>query len=492
MHLSLAFAIATLVSGFHAERSLAAGEKHIYQVSLAGGEALLATIEQKSIATVVEIEGPGQTATMRSASIDFTALLGGDYRLTVTAADSGTYVLRVDRILNAAENAKRLMQASLPSPKLYDLWLASLTDAAAIDRFLATRANAPAAFEVVPINATESRVIYVVGGDDDTERVVMNGGPEFGVLMRRLGKTNLFFGTQIVPNDARFDYSFALREVHHAGQVEVTDIVSRGPWLLEMPQAPPQPETVADASIAHGRLTRTSIRSKRLNEEREIVVYTPAAYDGKTMCNLLIALDGDVYDARIPAATILDHLIASRRIAATIAVLVMPMGKRNRDLTGSPDFASFVAEELVPWVRANYAIGEGSKRVAVAGLSFGGFGAAYCAMRHPAVLGNVISQSGAFWITKDWQSVRPPYPHDTGMLIEAFKQSERLPIRFYIEVGRFDLGAAILGSNRELRDVLQVKGYDVVYREFDGGHDVAEWRGSFAGAVESIFVARLD
>ena len=83
--------------------------------------------------------------------------------------------------------------------------------------------------------------------------------------------------------------------------------------------------------------------------------------------------------------------------------------------------------------------------------------------------------------------MRPPYPHDTGLLIEEFKQRERLPIRFYLEVGRFDLGAAILGSNRELRDVLQVKGYDVIYREFDGGHDVAEWRGSLAGALASIF-----
>lgn len=499
---------ATLVPGFTVQKTLGGAEEHVYEVRLAAGEALIANVDQQGVDVVIEIDGPrGAAARFDSPNgdhgpepIDFTALADGVYRLVLRAgnmsAPPGTYVLRVDRVIGAIENAKRLMKASCPSATLYDVWLSSLSDPAAVDRFLASRSGRPAAFEIVPLNAAESRVVYVVGGDSDTERVIISGGPEFGVVMRRLGRTNLFFGTQVIPNDARFEYSFALREVHHAGrggEVEVAEIVSKGPWLLEMPNAPPQPDTVADAKTPAGAVERATIQSEKLAENRDLVVYTPPNYDRKHDCNLLIVFDGGVYGgvehAPIPTPTILDHLIASQRIAPTVAILVMSMGKRNRDLTGNPAFAAFVAGELVPWARAHYAIADGADRVAVAGSSFGGFAAAYCALHHPSVIGNVISQSGAYWVTTDWQSIRPPYPHDTGMLIDAFKQSERLPIRFYLDVGRFDLGAALLGSNRELRDVLQTKGYEVDYHEFDGGHDESQWRGSLSDALLFVFGA---
>lgn len=184
-------------------------------------------------------------------------------------------------------------------------------------------------------------------------------------------------------------------------------------------------------------------------------------------------------------------MIGAHEIRPAIAVFVLNMGRRNRDLTGDPAFANFIAEELVPWMRSRYAIHPGPGAVAVGGSSFGGFAASYTALLHSDVIGNVISQSGAYWITRDWQSVRPPYPHDTGMLIEEFKSRPHLPIRFYLEVGRFDLGAALLGANRELRDVLQVKGYEVDYREFDGGHDIAQWRSSLGDALISIFGTRV-
>jgi enterochelin esterase family protein len=49
-------------------------------------------------------------------------------------------------------------------------------------------------------------------------------------------------------------------------------------------------------------------------------------------------------------------------------------------------------------------------------------------------------------------------------------------------------GGAIsqLETNRRLRDVLRVKGYDVVYREFNGAHDYPCWRAGFADALTSL------
>jgi enterochelin esterase family protein len=58
-----------------------------------------------------------------------------------------------------------------------------------------------------------------------------------------------------------------------------------------------------------------------------------------------------------------------------------------------------------------------------------------------------------------------------------------------MEVGRFD---ALLGINREMRDVLLLKNYPVTYREFDGGHDYLWWRGSFADGLLSLIGQNRD
>ena len=495
-----------LTSGMRVQRALAAGVTHRYQAMLPSGAAVLGEVEQQGIDVVIDVYSPNgkQLARLDSPNgangpepIDFTAPTSGTYRFLIHVLDAhaqpGAYTVKVDQVLPPEENAKRLAKQNYP-PALYDLWLASLTDPQAVDRFMAERRGKPPVLDVAATGPSEMRVTYICLGDDDTERVVFHGGPEFGVVMRRLGKSNLFLGTQLVPDDARFEYSFALREVHHLGQrgdVEVAEATEQGPWLLEMAGAPPQPYLKTRMDVPQGRTETLVLPSKAMNEERKITVYTPPGYEGRTPADLLIVFDGVTYGAvpeqtEVPTPTILDNLLAEKKIRPTIAILVWTMGKRMRDLTGSKPFAEFVANELVPWARAHYRIARGPQAVVLVGSSIGGFAAAHCAFLYPQAIGKVLSQSGAYWITDNWQSVRPPYPHDTGLAIEEFKQSKRLPIRFYMEVGRFDLGAALLGSNREFRDVLQAKGYTVDYHEFDGGHDYAAWRGSLAEGLMAL------
>jgi enterochelin esterase family protein len=62
-----------------------------------------------------------------------------------------------------------------------------------------------------------------------------------------------------------------------------------------MPKAPPQPYVAAKHDVPVGKTVQTIIKSSALNEERKITVYTPAGYDGKTICNLLIVFDGATY-----------------------------------------------------------------------------------------------------------------------------------------------------------------------------------------------------
>src|SRR5262245_1602064 len=84
------------------------------------------------------------------------------------------------------------------------------------------------------------------------------------------------------------------------------------------------------------------------------------------------------------------------RIPPIIAVLVASGGTRNRDLPGSAPFSAFIANELVPKLRADYRAGMTPAETVVTGSSFGGLCSVYTALHHSEVVGNVLSQSGSF------------------------------------------------------------------------------------------------
>ena len=105
-------------------------------------------------------------------------------------------------------------------------------------------------------------------------------------------------------------------------------------------------------------------------------------------------------------------------------------------------------------------------------------------------MGNVLSQSGAFWVrNNDANSPAWPLTGDSGDVVLLFRSSPRLPGNVYIEVGRFD---SLVQLNREMRDVLLTKDYPVTYWEFDGGHDYLAWRGSLADGLIALIGLNKD
>jgi len=197
----------------------------------------------------------------------------------------------------------------------------------------------------------------------------------------------------------------------------------------------------------------------------------------------------------VPTSTILDNLIAASKIDPTTAVFIYNLPhqrSRYRDLKLSEPFARFVATELVPWIRDRYRVTSDPSRTAVCGVSLGGAAAVFCGLKHPDVFGNVLSQSGSFALEPN----RPihdflPYDAPTNWLAREFATSERLPLRFYLEVGLFErlstsYGADMVLEQRRLRDVLKAKGHAVVDSEYYGGHDYICHRGSLADGLIAL------
>lgn len=266
----------------------------------------------------------------------------------------------------------------------------------------------------------------------------------------------------------RSDLRASYRLVRDGAEVESGELV--------LPDAPAQPWNAARANVAHGRLTELAVAGRRA------WVYAPPGYDAQRSYPLLVSFDGDTYTSDIPGPTILDNLIADRRIPPMIAVFVgqSPPPERTRELTSDPAFLAYVADQLLPAVRARWSATTDPARTAVCGASTGGLASAFFALRRPDVFGNVIAQSSALW-------------HDDEWLTAQYAASPRLRVRFVVQVGVLERwptpgnGPSMLDTNRRLRAVLDKKGYELHYQEIASGHDPVSWRGGLADGLITLF-----
>ncbi|MGI0131057.1 MAG: alpha/beta hydrolase-fold protein [Thermoplasmata archaeon] len=254
--------------------------------------------------------------------------------------------------------------------------------------------------------------------------------------------------------------------------------------VIELPGAPPQPWSRTKGPLRwtqeHHRLD-----SRFLRTPRSVWVYLPADFDpGRRGYNLLIAFDGVIYRSAIPTPRIVQNLVAARKIAPTVVVLVgNAPGARGKELTCNPGFADFLGRELLPWMRRRYRLRMEPSKTVLAGSSLGGVAAAYTALRYPHLVGNVLAQSGAFQVGSSGSRSGP------SSLMHEFALAPKFAIKFYLDAGKIEgttfpgLPVSLLGSVRHMRDVLMAKGYSVSYAEFDGGHDYACWNGTFADGL---------
>ncbi|WP_188093671.1 alpha/beta hydrolase-fold protein [Marinobacter salinexigens] len=437
----------------------------------------------------------------KEAWIYFAAPAPGDYRLVVRAANP------VDEVQLDLETVPLLTASAVRTPEMMSPFIQraheALINGKSADevwnRLIASGTPVIESAEDLPdgqLEPMQRLVTFLWRGAKD--RVLLFGGPgyEHDPLFR-LANTDIWFRSYVMPDDTRMSYLLApdVPQVDGSAReqrVAILATAQRDPenpdyWsptgssdiysvrsVLELENAPSDHLLAGQGAVTEP--FRFQLHSERLGNTRNVAIWVPegvgVAGDGRVP--LAIFFDGDDYLSKVPAPRILDHLIRAGDIPPVVAVFVSNPDRRarNSELPCNEDFADFMALELLPFVSDRTGFSFSGGTTLLAGASFGGLAAACTAFRYPDQFGLVLSQSGSFW----WS---PPEDERPEWLNERFVESPRLPLHFYLSAGRFetDFGeSGILNANRQLEQILRVKGYPVRLEEFSAGHDYFHWR----------------
>lgn len=263
------------------------------------------------------------------------------------------------------------------------------------------------------------------------------------------------------------------------------------PGIAREPNTRPQPDP--------NDPTRLLVASHPAPYTRRVSVYVPKQYVLGTTAPFIVGADGpDPF-----LFTVLDHLIAQRRVPVMIAISI---GNGGGDAQGSErgleydtmsgQYAEFVEKEVLPIVeaKAKVRLTKDPAGRATMGGSSGGSAALIMAWYHPELYHRVLTYSGTY-VNQQWP-FRPETPHGAWEFHEhLIPESPRKPLRLWMEVSdRDNLSTRdqyhdwVL-ANENMARVLAAKGYpyQFVFARNAGHTDRAVKQQTLPEALEYVW-----
>jgi iron(III)-enterobactin esterase len=209
---------------------------------------------------------------------------------------------------------------------------------------------------------------------------------------------------------------------------------------------------------------------------RKVSVYVPKQYVAGKAAPFMVIQDA-MTSKFLP--TILDNMIHDKRLPAMVAIFIASGGGDGRGSergleydTVSDKYATFIETEVLPKITKDYGVTftkDPEGRAAMGGSS-GGACAFTMAWFRPDLYRRVLAYSGTF--VNQQSPVNPDSPHGAWEYHEhLIPQSDRKPLRIWLEVGENDNGAnreeASLHNwvmaNDRMAAALKAKGYHYHY-----------------------------
>ena len=284
-----------------------------------------------------------------------------------------------------------------------------------------------------------------------------------------------------VPRDAYVEYAlydpFTQEKIVDPlnGQTVSNGVGGRNHFFY-MPETMPSPFSMRRADVRSGTITRHRVDAGFLQDdgERDVYLYKPPT--GGTV-PLLVVYDGYDYLHRARLATIVDNLIADRRIRP-IAIAFLQNGRSRRTVEYFCSDATiyWLEREVLPLARKHLRLlnlEEHPGAYGVLGASAGGLMSFYTGLRMPEIFGKVLCQAAVFSIEG----------RDSAA-VDLVRYGQGRDLEIWMDVGTLD---DLLEDNRRMIALLDKRQYNVTYREFSAGHNYTAWRNDIWRGLETMF-----
>ena len=216
-----------------------------------------------------------------------------------------------------------------------------------------------------------------------------------------------------------------------------------------------------------------TIDSQILGTQMKYSVYLPEGYDGQTTLPVLYMLhgygdDNNSWLDKGDLAALTSNAITNGEVGKM--VVVTPDAKQTFYCNGYQDgmaYEDYFFQELIPTIEAMFNVGKDKSKRAIGGLSMGGYGTLYYAVKHPEMFCCAYAMSPATYISETTPNLFELYP--------AANAAE-LP-ELTIEVGTED--ATVYESCAAFNAWVLAGIPSIEYIERSGVHDWAFWKGCY-------------
>ena len=236
-----------------------------------------------------------------------------------------------------------------------------------------------------------------------------------------------------------------------------------------------------------GSVDTIEMKSQYLKKAIKFVVIQPSQLNSQERYPVVYLLNG--YDGNYAQWTKTAPQLAKTADDLKM-IFVYPDGGKSSWYFDSPidssiRYESYIIKELVPYVDANFPTKANPKSRAITGLSMGGHGGLYLAIRHSDVFGSAGSTSGGFDFRpfpKSWNLPNILGEYETNQArwydYTVMRQVELLTNKQLAII--FDCGVddTFINVNRALHEKLLQLKIDHDYIERSGGHNHDYWRSS--------------
>jgi enterochelin esterase-like enzyme len=285
-----------------------------------------------------------------------------------------------------------------------------------------------------------------------------------------------------LPRDAYIEYAFFVpktktRLLDSLNRRTVSNGFGSRNNYFYMPEGMPSPFAIRRADVPAGTVTRHRVDTSWLLQDkgmREVHLYKPPV---KGAVPLLVVYDGIDYLHRTKLTTMVDNMIAEKRIRP-IAMAFLQNGKSRRTVEYfcSDATIAWLDSEILPLALKHLNLLNIEKypgAYGVLGASAGGLMSMYTGLRMPEIFGKVLCQSGVFGLdSRDFA------------VVDLIRHRHAQDTKIWMDVGKFEW---LLEDNRRMQPILKENGYQVIYHEYSGSHNYTSWRDDLWRGLEEMF-----